>query len=102
MDGEWELLYEARDGDSIRFVQDTLRCCGYAAVDDRAFPFVNGTAGGDKTCAERYGRERACKVPWRAAMETHSGIAFGVVLTVGLMQVRFLSNSLQVREGTEG
>lgn len=84
--GEWEDLYAARDGESIRFVQDTLRCCGYAGVDDRAFPFVEA-GGSNETCAEVYGRERSCKAPWRAAMETHSGIAFGVVIAVGLMQV---------------
>ncbi len=84
LDAEWDALYAARDGEAIRFVQDTLQCCGYAAVDDRAFPFQSLIK---QTCGEIYGRDRACKVPWRAAMETHSGIAFGVVLAVGLMQV---------------
>ncbi|KAJ6788607.1 hypothetical protein PWT90_05503 [Aphanocladium album] len=94
LDSEWAALYDARDGESIRFVQDTLKCCGYAAVDDRAFPFESLIK---QTCSEIYGRDRACKVPWRAAMETHSGIAFGVVVTVGLMQILGL---VLMRSGT--
>ncbi|OAA79090.1 tetraspanin Tsp3 [Akanthomyces lecanii RCEF 1005] len=94
LDAEWQALYAARDGESIRFVQDTLRCCGYAAVDDRAFPFQSLIR---QTCAEIYGRDRACQGPWRGAMETHSGIAFGVVLAVGLMQILGL---VLMRSGT--
>ncbi|TQV98017.1 hypothetical protein V2A60_006283 [Cordyceps javanica] len=84
LDAAWEALYEARDADAVRLVQDTLGCCGYATVDDRAFPFASLI---QQTCAEIYGRDRACAGPWRAAMRTHAGVAFAIVMTVALMQI---------------
>ncbi|KAM3513369.1 hypothetical protein MY11210_002950 [Beauveria gryllotalpidicola] len=84
LDAAWQALYDARDADAVRRVQDTLRCCGYADVDDRAFPFPSLI---QKTCREIYKRDKACEGPWRAAMATHAGIAFAVVLTVALMQM---------------
>ncbi|OAA54861.1 iron transport multicopper oxidase FET3 precursor [Cordyceps fumosorosea ARSEF 2679] len=84
LDAAWDALYRARDADAVRLVQDTLGCCGYSDVDDRAFPFASLI---QQTCAQIYGRDRACAAPWRAAMETHAGIAFGVVMAVALMQV---------------
>lgn len=85
LDATWTALYDARDSESIRFVQDTLGCCGYEDVDDRAFPFQSLI---QQTCSEIWGRNRSCKVPWRGALATHSGIAFGVVVAVAVMQVR--------------
>ncbi|KAM3565803.1 hypothetical protein ARSEF4850_001250 [Beauveria asiatica] len=84
LDAAWQALYDARDADAVRRVQDTLRCCGYADVDDRAFPFASLI---QQTCREIYNRDKACEGPWRAAMATHAGIAFAVVLTVALMQM---------------
>ncbi|KAK8141367.1 hypothetical protein G3M48_000180 [Beauveria asiatica] len=84
LDAAWQALYDARDTDAVRRVQDTLRCCGYADVDDRAFPFASLI---QQTCREIYNRDKACEGPWRAAMATHAGIAFAVVLTVALMQM---------------
>ncbi|GJN74172.1 hypothetical protein PLICBS_008261 [Purpureocillium lilacinum] len=93
LDYEWGRLYDARDGESIRLVQDTYRCCGLRAVDDRAYPFE-----GAQTCAEMYGRATSCEVPWKSAMQVTSGVDFGVVVVVGLMQIIGL---LMMRERTK-
>lgn len=82
LEHEWDSLFAARDGESIRLVQDTYRCCGLDAPDDRAYPF-----GGARSCAEVYGRTDSCMAPWRSAMQATSALDFGVVLAVGLMQV---------------
>ncbi|KGQ09106.1 hypothetical protein BBAD15_g5549 [Beauveria bassiana D1-5] len=94
LDAAWQRLYDARDADAVRRVQDTLRCCGYADVNDRAFPFASLI---QQTCREIYNRDKACERPWRAAMATHAGIAFAVVLTVALMQILGL---ILMRPGT--
>ena len=90
LERDWSRMFDSRDGLSIGYVQDTLNCCGFLDVADRAFPFpVNGT---DSTCAELYARDLACKGPWRGAMQLHSGIALSVVLLVGVMQVRYYAS----------
>lgn len=80
-------LFRAHDGATIRRIQDTLDCCGYNSVRDRAFPF---TTTAPSTCAETYGRAVACVKPWRGAMQVNSGLEFGIVMAVGLMQVCYI------------
>lgn len=87
LERDWKLMYKSRDGLSIGYVQDTLNCCGFLDVADRAFPFpVNGS---DSTCSELYGRDLACQEPWRGAMQLHSGVELTIVLLVGALQVSF-------------
>lgn len=78
---EWGNMYEARDAESLRLIQDTYKCCGLKAVTDRAYPF-SGPA-----CAELYGRAASCMPSWRVAMQVSSALDFSVVVAVGLMQV---------------
>ncbi|TWU74083.1 hypothetical protein ED733_004399 [Metarhizium rileyi] len=84
VDYEWDKLYEAKDADYIKLIQDTYSCCGLNSVDDRAYPFFHVPGG---TCAEINERTRACREPWTAALQIASGIGFGVVVVVGLMQM---------------
>jgi hypothetical protein len=81
---EWDKLYQAKDADYIMLIQDTYDCCGLNSVDDRAYPFFYVPGG---TCAEIHARTRACRGPWMGALQAASGIDFGVVVVVGLMQV---------------
>ncbi|PNY27096.1 Uncharacterized protein TCAP_02970 [Tolypocladium capitatum] len=92
LEHEWDALFAARDGESIRLVQDTYRCCGLRALDDRAYPF-----GGAASCADMYNRGESCMAPWRGAMQATSAVDFGVVLAVGLLQIVGL---LMMRERT--
>ncbi|UNI20294.1 hypothetical protein JDV02_006394 [Purpureocillium takamizusanense] len=94
VDYEWGRLYDARDAQSIRLIQDTYRCCGLRAVDDRAYPFDDGP----RACADVYGRVASCEAPWKSAMQITSAVDFGVVLVVGLMQIIGL---LLMRERTK-
>ncbi|KAG5978909.1 hypothetical protein E4U54_007003, partial [Claviceps lovelessii] len=83
VDYEWDLLYRAGDAGHVLNIQDTYDCCGLNAVDDRAYPFLDGPGG---TCAEIHARTRSCRQPWQRALQYFSGIDFGVVLVVALMQ----------------
>lgn len=84
IDYGWEKLFQDKDGISIELIQNSFDCCGLNSVDDRSYPFF-GIPGG--SCAEIYGRTKGCRAPWQSAMQATSGIDFGVVLAVGLMQV---------------
>lgn len=80
----WATLYSSHDGMAIKYIQDTLNCCGLNTVKDRAYPFQGQNPS---NCAELYGRSAACRAPWESAMQLHSGINFGVVVVVAIMQV---------------
>ncbi|KHN98304.1 tetraspanin Tsp3 [Metarhizium album ARSEF 1941] len=84
IDYGWDKLYQAKNADCIVLIQDTYNCCGLNSVDDRAYPFHNVPGG---TCAEIHGRTKACRQPWTGALRAASGIDFGVVAVVGLMQM---------------
>jgi hypothetical protein len=84
LEEEWAHLYGEHDGLSIRYVQDTLKCCGFKNVDDRAFPFPGD---GGQECKVMFGRDLACEGPWRKALQVHSAVDLAVVLVVALMQV---------------
>ncbi|KND94492.1 hypothetical protein TOPH_00955 [Tolypocladium ophioglossoides CBS 100239] len=92
LEHQWDTLFAARDGRSMRLVQDTYRCCGLDALHDRAYPF-----GAAESCADLYRRTEPCMAPWRSAMQATSAVDFGVVLAVGLMQILGL---LMMRERT--
>ena len=62
----WQRLFRAKDGESIRRIQDAFQCCGLATPRDMAFPFPGQGRGGN-ACQVAYGRDRACLGPWRAA-----------------------------------
>ncbi|KAG5914694.1 hypothetical protein E4U53_004610 [Claviceps sorghi] len=91
---EWDELYRGSDASHLSHVQDTYDCCGLNAVNDRAHPLVSVPGG---TCAELYGRTKSCRQPWQKALQYFSGIDFGVVIVVALMQITGL---LIMRERT--
>lgn len=84
----WQRLFSAHDAESIRRIQDTLNCCGFNTVRDKAWPF-EGHRPADRQCAEIYERTTPCSEPWRMALQRNSGWEFGVVLTVGVSQVSY-------------
>lgn len=91
----WQHLFSTHDAESIRRIQDTLNCCGFNTVRDRAWPF-QGHPPSERQCAEIYERTTPCFEPWRTALQRSSGWEFGVVLTVGIAQVGY-SVTLQTR-----
>ncbi|KAM0251102.1 hypothetical protein ACHAQJ_008347 [Trichoderma viride] len=94
LDNQWLRMFRGHNGESIRLIQDTLNCCGLNSVKDRAYPFPKT---GASTCAEMFGRNQACRGPWRSALHSSAGADFGVVVAVGLLQILSL---LMTREGT--
>ncbi|UKZ82063.1 hypothetical protein TrVFT333_009847 [Trichoderma virens FT-333] len=96
MENRWSSMFRAKDGESIRLIQDTLNCCGLNTVRHMAYPFPR-TGEKYSMCAETFGRDQACRAPWTAALRSSTGADFGVVIAVGLLQILSL---LMTREGT--
>ncbi|PFH62319.1 hypothetical protein XA68_14179 [Ophiocordyceps unilateralis] len=91
LDDRWRALFQDRDALRIELLQDSFNCCGFRAVDDRAFPFTG------QSCVDEYHRHISCRDPWASAMQATSALDFAVVLAVGLMQLLGL---LLMRERT--
>ena len=81
----WQRLFSTHDAEAIRRIQDSLGCCGFNSVKDRAWPFQGHEMS--RQCSEIYGRSTACAEPWGAALQRNAGLEFGVVLAVGVLQV---------------
>ena len=81
----WQRLYRARDGDTVRKIQDWLQCCGLMSPRDMAWPF-----GEDRDrCRVMFGRETACLPGWRERGRWWAGVEVGVLVSLGVIQVRF-------------
>ncbi|KAG6010252.1 hypothetical protein E4U21_007301 [Claviceps maximensis] len=94
VESEWDELYRAKDATHVLNIQNTYDCCGFKSVNDRAYPFLSAPGG---TCAELHGRTGSCRQPWKKASQYFSGIDFGVVVVIALMQITGL---LIMRERT--
>lgn len=71
---------------AIREMQDSLNCCGFYTVKDRAWPFAGH---GGQSCVEVYGRGEACMEGMEVALGRLSGVEMGIVLLAELLQVLF-------------
>ncbi|OAA65402.1 tetraspanin tsp3 [Niveomyces insectorum RCEF 264] len=84
----WQHLFATKNGAALRRIQDTLDCCGFNSVVDRAWPFAEDlNNGGGVPCAERFGRRQACARPWTTTLQRSAGLDGGVAVTVGVLQV---------------
>ncbi|KAK7748101.1 hypothetical protein SLS53_001353 [Cytospora paraplurivora] len=80
----WQRLFRSKNAQSIRAIQDALECCGFRSVKDMAWPFPPATV----PCETRFDRTLACHGPWTVALQRSSGVQLGVMVAVGLLQVR--------------
>ncbi|KAK1754418.1 hypothetical protein QBC47DRAFT_461517 [Echria macrotheca] len=91
LETKWKKFWTEHDSEAIRAIQDALGCCGFRSVKDMAWPFPRGQPGapgsGPATCAARYGRTLACRVPWREAMASTAWWDFGVAIGVAVLQI---------------
>ena len=61
---KWEGLFQRKEGECIKRIQDAFNCCGLMSTLDKAFPLPDKTHGAD-ACVVRYERDQACFEPWR-------------------------------------
>lgn len=87
LDDRWGSLYSAKDGDAIRTIQDTFKCCGLHSTHDKAFPFPFGEKNDHHLCEKIVGWKQSCFESWRGAEQSMSGVLMGVVGLVVIWQL---------------
>jgi hypothetical protein len=73
LEGRWQHLFQIKDDQAIRAIQDTLRCCGLNSVRDRAWPFPSNTVDAG-TCERTQGWNVRCLDPWERQESTAAGM----------------------------
>ena len=87
LDERWLSLFRTKNGDAVRTIQDTFKCCGLHKTNDKAFPFPGGR-NNEHACEKRFGWSQSCFESWRGAEQSMSGVLMGVVGLVVIWQVR--------------
>jgi hypothetical protein len=93
----WYTLYNWKDGDAIRRIQDAFDCCGLDTVKDRAWPF---SFNGASTCAKDFGRKNSCFGAWRKEEQIQAGLLLLVAVLVFVVKV-LVPSSLQFQSRTQ-
>lgn len=83
LSSKWQRLFQVKDAQSIKAIQDAFECCGFRSVKDMAWPFLPT----EVTCAQRFDRELPCQGPWTSALQTSAGVELGIVVVVAVLQV---------------
>jgi len=64
METEWGRRFQEKDDRAIRTIENSLRCCGFNSLHDRAWPFPSRGVGAN-ACETSLGYTRRCADPWR-------------------------------------
>ena len=86
LDDRWRNLYQNKDGDAVRRIQNAFQCCGLHSVLDMAWPFPGGGIGPD-ACRVNYGRTRSCFEAWRREEQMVGSLMLVVVISVFIWKV---------------
>lgn len=96
LERQWQYLFQIKDDQAIRAIQDTLRCCGLNSVRDRAWPFhSNSTDAG--ACVRTQGWNIRCLEPWQRQESTAAGMVGLANFSSWALTVRFHTSTC--REG---
>lgn len=90
LEEQWARLFQNKDGDAIRRIQDRFNCCGLNSAVDRAWPFQHGRpedGHGADQCRRMFGRDRPCAGPWGQAERNNAGLLFTVALVIFIVKV---------------
>lgn len=64
METEWARRFQEKDDRAIRTIENSLHCCGFNSLHDRAWPFPSRGVGAN-ACEISLGYTRRCADPWR-------------------------------------
>jgi len=93
----WMKLVSAKDGDAIRAIQDSFKCCGFRDLTDHAFPW-----GDPSQCSEIFGYKESCFGPWRRAEQVQAGLLLLVAVIVFVLKVLSVISLLTSSSWTAG
>ncbi|KAB8278222.1 hypothetical protein BDV30DRAFT_223151 [Aspergillus minisclerotigenes] len=90
LSNQWQSYYHNKDSRAIRAIQDSLHCCGFRSVKDRAWPFKDKDHG-DDACVRQIGYDRACLGPWEQEDKSAAWMVFwAAVLVLVVKQIDLL------------
>jgi len=78
----WMKLVVADDGDAVRAIQDSFKCCGFKTVKDNAFPW-----GKPSPCQDIFHYTKSCLKAWRKAEQVNAGLLLLVAVVVFVLKV---------------
>ncbi len=96
LEKRWRKLAAAEDGDAIRAIQDSFKCCGFRTLRDFAFPW-----GQPSNCPEVFKYTKSCMKDWRKAEQINAGLLLLVAVIVFILKVcmRIIGSSLELIGG---
>ena len=63
-EARWSLLFQLKEESTIRAIQNSLRCCGFNSMRDRAWPFPSRTVDA-RACERTSGFSVPCGPLWQ-------------------------------------
>lgn len=81
----WETLFDNRDVDAIRRIQDAHHCCGLRTTRHMAWPWPDNH-GADQ-CRSAYRRDTSCLESWRHDQQINAGLLLLVAIASFLTKV---------------
>ena len=87
-ESKWSHLFRTKNEAAIRSIQDTLHCCGFNSMHDRAWPFPSKSIDAH-TCERTTGFAVSCGSSWQHEFLIAAGLnlAASVVLEVLLVRI---------------
>lgn len=73
LQSRWHHLFQLKNAQAIRAIQDTLQCCGLNSVRDQAWPFPSNTIDAG-ACQRTQGWNVRCLERWSRQASTTAGI----------------------------
>jgi hypothetical protein len=104
LDTRWRKLYQAKNGEAIRRIQDAFQCCGLHSTLDMAFPFPSKDRGADACVKMHDGRKWSCFDEWREEERAVAGVILAVTAGVAAWKVSTstIEHELQAKLTVEG
>jgi len=96
LEKRWRKLAAAEDGDAIRAIQDSFKCCGFRTLRDYAFPW-----GQPSNCPEVFKYTKSCMKDWRKAEQVNAGLLLLVAVIVFILKARMkiIGSGLELIDG---
>ncbi|TGZ82193.1 hypothetical protein EX30DRAFT_218025 [Ascodesmis nigricans] len=81
---QWQGFWAGKEEGKVKRIQDSLGCCGFRTVKDRAWPWGKGVDTGE--CSRLTGRDTPCVGVWRGEEKMVAGLFVGVGVVLGVVK----------------
>ncbi|KAI9665740.1 MAG: hypothetical protein M1821_003674 [Bathelium mastoideum] len=91
LDEAWKWMFQRKQEEAVRTIQDAFECCGLRRPWDMAAPFLRQGGAGSRACMEMTGRTESCLGSWKAEEQKVAGMLLAVAVGVFLWKVIIVS-----------